>query len=945
MRSVGFNPVRVLLVSAIGLALYGPSIAAALEPAGAEGVAATDSAATAPVADAADPAAADAAAPDTEKLSTIVVTYRDSLGRALDAKRAATGQTDVILAEDIGKFPDLNLAESLQRVPGVSIARDAGEGRQISVRGLGPDFTRIRLNGMEGLSTTGGTDSSGGNNRGRGFDFNVFASELFNKIEVHKTASADIEEGSLGATVDLHTPHPFDYNRLTMSASAQGSYNDLSEEGNPRAAALISDVFWDGRIGALFSIAYSHRKLVEDGSSTVRWDNGASSGKFNAASPFAAASLPTTFHPRIPRYGSLGHDQERLGMTGSLQWQAGDNTQFSLDGLYADFDAKRTENFLEAVSFSRTGTGKPQTIVRDGEIDSHGNLVYGLFDDVDVRSESRYDELETKFTQFNLTGEHRFGDTFRIDGLVGHSRSAFDNPIQTTITLDRSNTDNYIWDYRGNSRLPLIDYGFDTTNPANWSFANGLSEIRLRPNTTDNLFTTQQLNGTWDVTDALHIKGGLNWKAYKFATTEERRLSEVSVPNLPAGTNLADLVRTITFGNNLGVPNGTPTTWLIPDINAFNDLFAIYGNQGTFLLTPSASGALGNNRSVKEQDRGGYVQANFNTTLFGVPMRGDVGVRHVRTQQESQGFAIINSTPTLSTVERHYSDTLPSLNLAWDLSDDLVLRFGTAKVMARPGLGNLTPGVTVNVSGGARTVNGGNPLLDPFRAKTADLGIEWYFAPESVLGAAIFYKDIGSFVQTSRETRPYNTSGLPDSLLDGTGASPDDDFQFNIPVNTPGGKLKGIELSYQQPFSFLPGFWSNFGTILNYTWVDSKIQYVTSTGASSLKTDLTGLSKSAYNATLYYEKDKFSARVSAAVRDGYLTTVPGRNNNDVEGTKGTKNIDFIATWKFNEHVELTFEGVNLTDEYNDQWVDSIGDRSSVYTHTGREFFIGVRVRN
>jgi iron complex outermembrane receptor protein len=931
--SSGPRPLRAVLAAAIALALYASAPTARADEAAAADAAPSSAAASKDAAD------------DTTKLDEVVVSYRDSLERAIELKRAATGQVDVIMAEDIGKFPDLNLAESLQRVPGVSIARDAGEGRNISVRGLGADFTRVRLNGMEGLSTTGGTDSSGGNNRGRGFDFNVFASELFNKVEVHKTSSADVEEGSLGATIDLHTPHPFDFNRFTAVASAQEGYNDLSEKNNPRASALVSDIFFDGKLGALFSIAYSHRKLEEDGSSSVRWDNGASSGKFNPTSPFADANLPTTFHPRIPRYGALGHDQERLGMTGSLQWQAGENTLFTLDGLYADFDAKRSENFLEAISFSRTGTGKPQTIVRDGVIDSHGNLVYGLFDDVDVRSESRYDELETKFTQISLSGTHDFSESFHLNGMVGHSRSAFDNPIQTTITLDRSNTDGYSWDYRGDDRLPVINYGFDVNDPANWSFANGLSEIRLRPNTTDNLFTTQQFDATWDVSDSFHVKGGIDWKGYKFATTEMRRASEVSVPNLPAGTNLADLTRLLTFGNNLGLPNGTPNTWLIPDLDAFADLFNIYSNSGTFSLSPSASGALGNNRSVKEKDRGGYLQGTFTTETFGIPMRGDAGVRYVRTQQDSTGFAVINNVPAVTSVHRSYNDTLPSLNLAWDLRDDLVLRFGAAKVMARPGLGNLTPGVTVSVSGGNRVVTGGDPFLDPFRAKTADLGLEWYFAEESALTAALFWKDIDTFVQTSRETRPYNTSGLPDSLLDGTGASPTDDFQFNIPVNSPGGKLKGIEISYQQPFTFLPGIWSHFGTLLNYTYVESKIQYVTAAGAASLKTDLTGLSKNAYNATLYFDKDRFSARLSAAYRDPYLTTVPGRNNNDVEGTKSTLNVDFIATWKYSEHLEFTFEGVNLTDQFNDQWLDSTADRSSVYTHTGREFFVGVRLRN
>ncbi len=942
------RPLLTTLSGAILISLYGlPARLFAAEPAQPD--AAPSTATEAALGTTADAAAATEAQSgsggDTERLDEIVVTYRQSLVKALEAKREFTTQTDVIMAEDIGKFPDLNLAESLQRIPGISIARDAGEGRQISVRGLGPDFTRVRINGMEGLSTTGGTDSSGGNNRGRAFDFNVFASELFNRVEVHKTASAEVQEGSLGATVDLHTPRPFDFDRFTFVSSAQMGYNDLADETNPRASALIANTFFDGRFGALFSVAYSDRSLTQEGASTVRWDNGTSSGGFNSTSPYTPATLASTFHPRIPRYGVLEHEQERLGITGALQWQAADSTLVSLDLLYADFDAKRTENFLEAVSFSRTGAaGKPQTIVRDGAV-SNGNLVYGVFDDVDVRSESRYDELATTFKQSNLNIEHEFSDSFRMDALIGHSRSDFDNPIQTTLTLDRANTDGYSWDYRGNDRLPLIDYGFDVRDPSNWSFANGLSEIRLRPNATSNLYTNQQLNFDWEAASAFRVKGGLDFKAYKFSTFEARRASEVSVPNLPAGTSLSDLTRLLVFGNGLDLPGGADTSFLIPDIDAFARLFDIYSGQGTFTLSPSAAGAIGNNRSVKERDRGGWLQGDFETSTFGIPLRGNFGVRYVRTEQKSTGFAIINSRPTQTTVEREYSDTLPSLNLAWDLTDDLLFRFGAAKVMSRPGLGNLTPGVSVSVSGGNRVVTGGDPFLDPFRAKTFDLGLEWYFAPESVLGAAIFYKDIESFVQTSRETRPFNTSGLPASLLEGTGAQPTDDFQFNIPTNTPGGKLRGVELSYQQPFTFLPGFWSHFGAILNYTYVDSKIQYVTSAGVNSLKTDLTGLSKNAYNATLYFEKDQFSARVSTAYRNGYLTTVPGRNNNDMEGTKGTTNVDFIATWKLNQHVEFTVEAVNLTDEYNDQWVDSIGDRSSVYDHTGREFFVGVRFRN
>ncbi len=936
------RPALPVLAVAISMALYG----------GAHGArAATEAdadAATPPATASAEPASADAAAAKkketAKELSAVVVTYQKSVERALDIKRETVDQVDYILAEDIGKFPDLNLAESLQRVPGITIARDAGEGRTISVRGLDSQFTRIRINGMEALSTTGGTDASGGNNRGRGFDFNVFASDLFNKIAVHKTASADVDEGSLGATVDLHTAHPFDFDGFTALFSAKEGYNDLSEEWNPRGAFLMSDTFADGRLGLLFSLAYTHRQLQEEGSSSVRWDNGPSSGNFAASSPFAPARLASTFHPRIPRYGVLGHDQERLGATASLQWEPESGTLFTLDMLFADFKAKRSEDFLEAISFSRSGSGKPQTVVRDGFVDANGNLSYGVFDNVDLRSESRYDELDTKFTQISLTGTHDIGDRLHLSGAVGHSLSRFDNPIQTTVTIDRLNSSNYSWDYRDDDRLPNLSYGFDVTNPANWAFANGQSEIRLRPNSTDNDFNNEQLDLVFDANEYVKFKGGLTMKKYGFSTDEARRASEVSVPNLPAGVSLADLTRLITFGNNLHVPSGTPTTWLAPDLDAFANLFNIYSNSGTFTLSETASGAVGNNRSVTEKDRGGYLEMLFDVDVAGRPLKGDLGVRYVRTQQDSNGFAIINAVPTATSVHRDYDDTLPSLNLVYSLTDDLLLRFGAAKVMARPGLGNLTPGVTVSVSGGNRVVTGGDPFLDPFRAKTADLAIEWYFDKGASVSAAYFYKDIESFVQTSRETRPYNTSGLPDSLLAGTGASPTDDFQFNIPVNSPGGKLRGVELNYTQPFTFLPEPFSGFGAILNYTYVDSKIQYVTSTGVASLRTDLTGLSKNAYNVTLFYERGPFSARVTRAHRDDYLTTVPGRNNNDVEGTKGTTNIDFSASYKLNDQMSVTFEGVNLSDEFNDQYVSSTGDRSSVYTHTGREYLLGFRYK-
>ena len=313
-------------------------------------------------------AAQDAGAAATE-LDTVTVTgYRASVEKALDIKRGEAGMVDAVVAEDIGKFPDSNLAESLQRIPGVVITRDGGEGRQITVRGLGPDFTRVRINGMEALSTVGSSDGQGGTNRSRGFDFNVFASDLFSQLIARKTASADVEEGSLGATVDLRTARPFDYDGFTLVTNVQTAYNDASQAAMPRFAGLIANSWADGKVGALLSVAYSERETVEEGTGTVRWAGGTTNGGFNPNSAFKEALKSDVYAPRFPRYTLMEHDQKRLGVTGSLQFKPSDRTTFSLDALYSKIDAQRDEKYIEANGLSKSDAlGKREILVNAGE--------------------------------------------------------------------------------------------------------------------------------------------------------------------------------------------------------------------------------------------------------------------------------------------------------------------------------------------------------------------------------------------------------------------------------------------------------------------------------------------------------------------------------------------------------------------------------------------------
>ena len=950
--------------------------------------------------------------PSTQVDEVVVTGFRASLNAALDIKRNETGFVDAIVAEDIADFPDLNLAEAIQRVPGVAIDRDAGEGRSITVRGLSSDFTRTRINGMEAQATTGATDSSGGANRGRGFDFNVFASELFNSIKVRKTAAAETEEGSLGATVDLQAARPFDYRGFAAAASIQGGYNDLSEQWNPRGAFLISNTFNDGMFGALMSIAYSERDLIEEGFSSVRWVNAmgtGGSGGFcsplgvapqnpsNSSSTGSSAANCATgvarpantaanvnaynianqanvYIPRLPRYGRLTHHQERTGVTGAFQFRPSDATTVNLDVLYSKLNSTRQEDFLEALSFSRNAAagGQTQIHVLDAAVDNN-MLVYGLFNNVDVRSESRFDQLTTKFTQVSLSADHQFTDRLRGSFYAGQATSNYNNPIQTTVTLDRQNVQGYSFDFRGNGNTPVINYGFNVADPANWawrdvSLGTGVtavprSEIRIRPNGVDTKFTGLQGDLEFDLAEGWTLKGGVNYKTYLSESYEFRRTDETVVPTLPGGVTVANISNLLSgFGS--GLSYGGDTGWVRPDLGAIANLFNIYCNcntgvaGGDFTLTSITNGnARGGNRTIEETDLAYYLQADFDLVLGGMPVRGNLGVRQVNTRLYAEGYSSTGGG-ALVYGNNEYDDTLPSLNVAIEPIEDVIVRFGVAKVMARPQIGNtlagtnyLVPTTSLSTTGPNFTASIGNVNLEPFRATTYDVGVEWYFGDGGLLSFAYFYKDIDTYIQIIRQDLEYqqltalNPSAFAPAYCTGV-CSSTTIFQLTSAVNTEGGPLKGFEISYQQPFTFLPGFLSNFGVQANYTKVESEIDYCNDALCATYVTnDLINLSPTSYNGTLYYETDRFSARVSAAFREEYLQNVPGRNNNLTEGKMDTMNIDASATFKLTDEVTLTFEGLNLTDEENHQWVgDDSRQSTSVYHHTGRQFYFGARYK-
>ena len=871
----------------------------------------------------------------TEVEEIVITGFRSSLSQALNEKRNEAGAIDMILAEDMADFPDLNLAESIQRLPGVTIERDYGQGRTISVRGLGSDFTRVRINGLEAQAAAAG-------NRSRSFDFSVFASELFNSITVRKTQSAEIEEGSLGATVDLQTGQPLAYGAgFNAAASVQASYNDLSESTLPRMAGLLSWTKDSETFGALLSVAYSERSPILESFNTTRWQRGDPTKAYGEGTNFGGCIPCTTeaqrtevlnaFYPRIPRYTFGNTQEDRLGLTGSLQWRPSNRTEVVLDVLWSRLNSELESPNIEAWSFARntnpaTNTvGVDQVIVRDYEIDPDKNAFsYGVFDNVMVRSENGFTRNESTFAQASLNVRHDFTDRLRGNLKVGANRSEARTPLNVAYAFEHLGVNGYTIDFRDNDRLPMINYGFDTTSGEDFTL------MTASRSTSGGNFDNQVAAGAleYDWTPSLTFKFGGEYRTYGFETFGLQRASSATV-GADRLTGVDSIGKVVSIDGGIGVPAGSNLEYIVPDIGKIADFLSVYDDP----LVANRS-----EREVDETDKGVFVQADFNTAVAGMTLRGNVGVRYAQTEVESKGWQTIalpggGTDYDYVTANNDYDDVLPSFNLALEPRDDLVIRLGAAKVMSRPTLGDLTPGGSVAPT--TRTVRYGNPLLDPFRATNYDFSVEWYFQNEGLLAASVFYKDIDSFITTVDEEIVWSDLGLPDELLQNA-ASPTDIFLVTRKLNGQGGQLHGLEIQYQQPFTFLPGIWSNFGFIGNFTYVDSEVDY----GAAG-KNRLTGQSKNTVNATLYYEEGPFQARVSTAYRSDYLMSFPSSNGNSEEGMNATTYLDASMSYDISDNLTFSLEGINLTDEYNDRYVDET-NRISDYRHTGREIAVGLR---
>lgn len=947
--------------------------------------------------DQSDQSAAPAPAATQPDREIVVTGFRSSLNAALQEKRTSAAAIDAIKAEDVGKFPDSNLAESMQRVPGIALARgDGGEGKNIAVRGLGAAFTRVRLNGMEGTAQTGSSDIYGAGNTGRSFDFNVFPTEIFSELAVRKTPSADVEEGSLGATVDLKAPHPLDFHKpFVATISAKGVWNEVSRKVDPRVSLLISKQNSDGTLGILGTFSYSHRNIREVGYSAVNILPTYVNGGFcspvgvtpqnpatNAAKGTDAANCSTgnprtgsvsaynqiqsltgpsgqpgggVFLPRIPRYLNSVQDATRMGGSLSVQWKPDDRTEIVVDGLFSRYKVTRHDNYIDALSFARNASnnGQPMTSVTDIQLKSNGSLLYGAFNGVDLRSESLVDRFTTTFGQANITLHHDLTDKLTVDVMGGWSKSIFDNPERLTVNLDAIDAPFSI-DFRGGGSIPVMKYGIDVSNPANFSYAPGKADGTVLGNfntrnwyvTTRNL--TYDTSFTWAWSDHFKLKFGGQFRESAF----KNRQLNVAPANqattaLPAGVTTSSFTYQITGLNTLLNP-GALSSFTATDIEKWKQ--AVGYNSFTFCGIECGNGSP----EVREHELGAFVMQQFDLPdTFPIPVRGDVGVRFVNTMQHTVGYIPTATTsgtyPTVAIpaiVDRQYSDWLPSANIVLELKPSLLMRLSAAKVMSRPELAVLPSGGTVNAV--TRTASIGNPYLNPIRATTFDAALEWYFRPGSLLSVAYFHKQISTYIQSVNTLVPYSQLGLPTTLLANTNTQPSDLFTVTRSVNTPGGPLNGVEANLQLPFTFLSGFAKDFGLLANYTHVASRVNYVLQSSATStLSTtaNLVNMSPDTASGTLFYENKLFSIRGTVSYRGPFIRQIPsGANDSDILGNHGTTYIDASASFNLNKIVKLTVDVQNITDTHNVLYIDSGRQDPLFDTRTGRTITFGVNAK-
>lgn len=796
---------------------------------------------------------AETKAAGADEIEVIEVTgIRASNKKSLNQKRFANSIVDAITAEDVGKFPDSDVGETLGRISGVAVSRQFGQGQQVSIRGASSQLTRTLLNGHT-IASTGWYDQQAID---RSFNYTLLPPELVGGIEVYKSSQADIAEGGIGGTVIVNTRKPFELDSGTVFASLKGDYGTVSEATDPQISGLASWKTEDEKFGALVALSQAETEYQRNGiESLVGWGD----------------IVPTTFQ----------QERERTALNAALQFAPSDELVFTLNVMSLDFEANNANTSLfvmfpddkdaaceqtnqsgTCVFYRRPGTGAnpgwAQTWARDAEMSS---------DTVDLEFEYE-------------------GDGFQLEGRLGSTESEGGTGLTANYGFWLGTAADYAGTYDMTGDVIQIDVAnksFDASD-----FGGQLSSatwaLKKQPNSDKEDYAQLDLTLPFELGAITSLKTGVRWADHEV-------MQETFSVNLAADPTPRDASYfysgTVSSGAGYTLPSPNLGTMLADSSSAITNF------DNTSIVYRSGFG------EVSEENLAVYLMANYEGDNY----RGNFGVRYISTDASSTYFALDangNFDTTTSTDKADYSEVLPSANLAYDLSDDVILRASFAQVISRPNYSDMfaTPSLDGYNDGtpGNEVLSRGNIGLKPFKATQADLGLEYYFSADGLLGATLFIKDISAFTTTSQLQN--QQIGIVDP---NSGA---DNWTVSTKSTASGGSIYGIELQAQDAFD------NGFGYVANYTYAngDAKAEHY-----PDLVAVFSDSSEHTVNLVGYYEMDNFSARLAYNWRSEYMIReLPGFYGNREHQDYGS--LDASFTYSVNDNLDLTFEAVNITEE-------------------------------
>ncbi|NID16668.1 TonB-dependent receptor [Luteibacter yeojuensis] len=859
------------------------------------------------------------------QLEGITVTgIRASLEKSLDTKRNADAVVEAVTAEDIGKFPNTNVAEAMTQIPGVVIDRQFGQGDRVSIDGTDPSLNLTFLNGQP-ISQTPWQYGAQPN---RGFDFTMLAPEIIGRLEVYKSPEARLPEGSLGGTVLLHTLQPLDLPANTIRGSFGLNYNDQASAGaRPSGSVLYSWKNVSNTFGLIASLQHYEEKIDRQGIEIFGYNPVSDYIK----SPYVAAGIANgTLDPnaKVPdEVNAAWFQQKRKRDTATLGFQIHPTDNWDID-LNSLFIRENFDNWNQSLypfthqpdargNITSFNTG-PDGVVTSGHVCGNDNpgcpaIAQGTFD-------SNIRKSVVRTSAFDFKSTYR-GEGWSLGGAAGYSKAINDRISQAVIEPNYAG--GYSWDIR---------HGFEFDNPAaardpaNWHIGDAPGLGGWPGNYGEYNAHSRDTYGQLDFSKDFDSFFNQLQVGYRWNRHEEAMNAHVYGPN--GAISLSDLgTGGYTDLGGLGLWDSA-ASHIMPDRDAQYAWVRSTngGNEdpGTF---------LNGTYKIIEKTNAAYAQFNF----AGGDWHGNVGVRYVDTKTDGYGYNYLGKPvlpPPSGTYVKSAQTTrnwLPSLNVAYDLAEDVLLRFAAAKVMARAPYNMQVNNLFLNDT--QLTGAGGNSGIKPYKSKNFSLSGEWYFAPQSYLALTGFYKKVDDYVfmdvvkeqhfNSATSTDPATFAAqLAAGLCTADGYCT---YDISRPENVGSGKIKGGSLSYQQSFGE-----TGFGVTANYTYAKGTLD---AGGALPYN------SKNAYSVSPFYEKGPFSFRInynwrSKYLAGGYVAGAPPATTEDYADLGAT------LGWKLNEQVSFTLAGMNLTNEEYKQYIGVKSMPVARYT-TGRRYMASV----